>query len=146
MCTWLDFIGIDGFALSWSGMDGQPLLIGSKDVQRLAELQDDPPHVGWIALRGDGKVVMQTFMPSPDLGVLRPQLYYLNGMSRSEASEGPINGMRRLGYLMTKWENLSPGTHRLDSVLLVLPDDSDPDHVARELAAPLSVAVAHTHS
>jgi len=34
---------------------------------------------------------------------------------------------------MTGWENLTPGTHRVNSVLMVIPDSAEPDAVAREL-------------
>jgi hypothetical protein len=142
--SWLDFIGVNGFTLSWSGMDGPGLVIGSADVHGLAELQRDPPHVQWIALRGDGKIVMQTFMPSTDLAVIRPQLYYYcGGTVDTQVAASCTGATRQIGYLMTGWENLPAGTHRLESVLLVLPDDDNPEHVTRELAAPLVVAVRY---
>ena len=34
---------------------------------------------------------------------------------------------------MTGWENLAPGIHRVNSILMVLPASAEPDAVAREL-------------
>jgi hypothetical protein len=34
---------------------------------------------------------------------------------------------------MTGWENLAPGTHRVNSVLMILPDSAEPDAIAHEL-------------
>ncbi|MGH7780016.1 MAG: hypothetical protein ACREQR_09325 [Candidatus Binataceae bacterium] len=139
--TWLDFAGIDGFTLAWSGMDDPPLAIGSADAYKLAALRRDPPSADWIALTGDGKIVTQTFMPSPDLAAVRLQLYYCDGALLAEESDNCTGDTLQIGYLMTGWENLSAGTHRLESLLLVLPDDQNPRQVARELATPPTLAV-----
>ena len=102
-----------------------------------AEVSSDPPEVKWLALKGRGKVVMQTFTPSPDFSTLRRQLYYCDGAAaantRRRTSSDCERGALQIGYLMTGWENLAPGTHRVNSVLMVLPDSAEPDAVAREL-------------
>ena len=44
--------------------------------------------------------------------------------------------------LITGWENLAPGVHRVDSVLMVLPDGAEPDYArarAYDAAAVVSV-------
>jgi hypothetical protein len=79
---------------------------------------------------------MQTFTPSPDFATLRRRLYYCDGAAadpsrqRSSDCEG---GALQIGYLMTGWENLAPGVHRVNSILMVLPARAEPDVVAREL-------------
>jgi hypothetical protein len=81
--------------------------------------------------------VMQTFTPSRDFATLRRRLYYCNGAAPVDASRQASSdcegGALQIGYLMTGWENLAPGTHRVNSVLMVLPDSAEPDAVAREL-------------
>ena len=134
--TWFDFVGLDGFELSWRGMEWQSLEPGTRSVLA-AEVSRDPPEVKWLALKGRGKVVMQTFTPSPDFSTLRRQLYYCDGAAaantRRRTSSDCERGALQIGYLMTGWENLAPGTHRVKSVLMVIPDSAEPDAVAREL-------------
>ncbi len=84
--TWLDFIGLDGFTLSWSGMERQPFEPGAGSAAAAAEIRRDPPEVKWLALKGGGKIVMQTFTPSPDLATLRRQLYYCDGAAAADTS------------------------------------------------------------
>jgi hypothetical protein len=136
--TWLDFAGLNGFALSWSGMELQPFEPGAASAAALTEILRDPPEVKWLALRGGGKVVLQTLTPSPDLATLRRRLYYCDGTAAANTSlrrsSDCAGTALQIGYLMTGWENLAAGTHRLDSILMVLPDDADADAVARELA------------
>ena len=138
--TWFDFVGLDGFALSWTGIEWQSLEPGARSAQA-AKVSRDPPEVKWLALRGGSMVVMQTFTPSPDFAILRRQLYYCAGAAADasrQASSDCEGGALQIGYLMTGWENLAPGTHRVNSVLMVLPDSAEPDAVARELEiAPL---------
>jgi hypothetical protein len=139
--TWLDFVGLNGFQLSWSGADGGSLTVGDASTNTVAQIQQHPPDVRWLALRGDGKTIIQTFMPTPDLNVVRPQLYYCDGRSSSDASYRCGDATLRIGYLTSGWENLSAGTHRLKSLLIVLPADADPNQVARQLAQPPTVTV-----
>ena len=47
----------------------------------------------------------------------------------------------QIGYSMTGWENLAAGTHRINSVLMVLPDSEEPDAVVRQLAMKPVVSV-----
>ncbi len=136
VCTWLDFVGLDSFALAWTGMEWQSLEHGARSAVA-AEVSRDPPEVKWLALKGGGKLVMQTFTPSPDFATLRRRLYYCDGAAEEEASrQAPPDcegSALQIGYAMTGWENLAPGTHRVNSVLTVFPDSAEPDAVAREL-------------
>lgn len=140
--TWLNFVGIGGFTLSWPGMEAAPLRIGAGDSATLDAIQRDPPYAQWLALKGGGKIVIQTFMPSPDLDVIRPRLFYHCGGAAAPEASAVCTGPTQIGYLMTGWENLSAGTHRLKSTLLVVPGSADPHRLARELAAEPVVTVA----
>jgi hypothetical protein len=136
VCTWFDFVGLDGFALSWRGMEWQSLEPRTRSTLA-AEVSRDPPDVKWLALKGGGKVVMQTFTASPDFATLHRQLYYCDGAAAADASRQAssdcADGALQIGYLMTGWENLAPGTHRVNSVLMILPGSAEPDAIAREL-------------
>ena len=148
--TWLDFTGLNGFALSWSRMERQPFEPGAASAVVAAEIQRDQPEVKWLALKGGGKIVMQTFTPSPDLATLRRRLYYCDGTaapdtsgrtSSDHADSDCMGAALQIGYSMTGWENLAAGTHRIDSVLMVLPDSEEPDAVVRQLAMKPVVSV-----
>jgi hypothetical protein len=82
-------------------------------------------------------MVMQTFTPSPDFATLRRRLYYCDGAAAADTSRKASSACEadalQIGYLMTGWENLAPGKHRVNSVLMVLPASAEPDAVAREL-------------
>ncbi|MGH7915192.1 MAG: hypothetical protein ACREPW_11185, partial [Candidatus Binataceae bacterium] len=144
--TWLDFARLNGFTLAWSGMQGRPLEPGTQSAAgAAAEISRDPPEVKWLALKGDGKIVMQTFKPSPDLATLRRRLYYCDGTAAPDTSRQTSSDCAgaalQIGYLVTGWENLSAGAHRINSVLMVLPSSANPDAVARELTTTPSVSV-----
>jgi hypothetical protein len=143
--TWLDFTGLDGFALSWPGMEWRGLAPKAASAALAAEIRTDPPEVKWLALKGGSKIVMQTFAPSPDFAILRRRLYYCDGAATTntspQTSSDCTGAALQIGYLMTGWENLAAGTHRVDSILMVLPDGADPNAVARELATPPLVSV-----
>jgi hypothetical protein len=143
--TWLDFVGLEDFMLGWRTTKWHPLAPESKRAALALELRDDEPEVSWLALRGGGGIVMQTFMPSPDFATLRRRLYYCDGAadedkSRQAGSSSAGDGLQ-IGYLITGWENLAAGPHRVDSILMVLPDGAEPQAVASELAAAPAVKV-----
>jgi hypothetical protein len=137
--AWLDFIGLDGFALAWPGMKWRQLEPQAASAALAEQVRNDPPEVKWLALMGRGKIVMQTFAPSPDFAIVRRRLYYCDGATA--AFSDCMGTALQIGYSMTGWENLAAGIHRVDSMLMVLPDSADPDAVVRELAAPPLVSV-----
>jgi hypothetical protein len=142
--TWLDFVGVEDFALGWRPNEWHALAPESKRAALAAELGGEP-EVKWLALKGGDRIVMQTFTPSPDFATLQRRLYYCDGTATADESEQAASscagGGLQIGYLMTGWENLAAGTHRVDSILMVLAGDAEPDAVARELAAPPAVTV-----
>jgi hypothetical protein len=141
--TWLDFTGLNGFTLSWSAMEQQPFEPRVGSDAATVRIRRYPPEVKWLALKGGSKIVMQTFTPSPDLATHRRQLHYCDGTAVPDTSRRTLSNYAgsdcagatlQIGYLMTGWENLAAGTHRINSVLMVLPDSAEPDVVVRELA------------
>jgi hypothetical protein len=127
--TYVDFVRLRGFTLMCSGMSGPPIKIGDPASERTADVENVPPPANWIALRGKGKLMIQTFRPSPDLAVIRPRLYY-----RDPSPETPQEPHApAIGFLMTGWQDLSSGTHQLNPLLIVLPDDYSPQSLSREV-------------
>ncbi len=141
--AWLDFVGMDGFAISWDDAAWLPLHTETQRAALAAAVRDKPPDANWIALKGAGQVVIQTFMPSRDLARLRRRLY-LGRTAPTADSSRPGGGRLEIGYLITGWEELAPGMHGLDSMLIVLPDRASPEAVARQLAAPPRLSVSAT--
>jgi hypothetical protein len=139
--TALDFVGIHGFSLMWSSMGMPPLELDEANRAPMTEIHRNAPDARWLAIRGDGKIVVQTFMPSPDLALLRLQLYLCDGRPAPDAMEGCTDPTLQIGYTMSGWEKLSAGQHRLESVLMVLPETANPDRLTAELGAELVVHV-----
>ncbi len=137
----LDFTGLDGETLMWSGMSGAPLKIGDAAAERELVARSPPPAVGWIALRGQGRTVIQTIAPAPDLEVLDRRLYFHDDPLTPDPPERVLGEHPGIGYEITGWENLGRGRHDLDSMLIVAPGDYDPDVLLKELSAPPRVTV-----
>ncbi len=140
--AWLDFVGVREFTLSWSSMSGPPLHLDEAADAQIAEIERDPPHTRWLAIRGDGKIVIQTFMASPDLAIVSPRVYLCDAKLDPAPAENCTSETLQIGYLMTGWENLSAGEHRLKSLLLVVPDTVNPEKLAAHLATTPVVRVA----
>ena len=128
---YVDFVRLHDFTLAWSGMSGLPIKIGDPASERTIEMRDSPPSADWFALRGQGKLMIQTFRPSPDLAVVRPRLYYRDPSPDTlQEPQAPA-----IGFLMTGWQDLSSGTHQLNPLLIVVPDDCSSQSLFREIEA-----------
>jgi hypothetical protein len=135
--TYVDFVRLRGFTLACSGMSGPPIEIGDSSSERAVEMRDSPPSATWLALRGEGKLMLQTFRPSPDLAVVQPQLYFRDpSPDTPDEPDAPA-----IGFLMTGWQDLSSGTHQLNPLLIVVPDDYSPEALSREIEAQPTVRV-----
>ena len=141
--AWLDFVGLENFAISWPDAEWLPLRTEAQRAALAAAVHDRPPDATWIALRGEGRLLMQTFMPSPDLTTLRRGLYF-DCVAPTAMSSHRQTGQRKLeiGYVITRWEDLAPGMHGLDSLLIVLSDRASPRAVAQQIAAPPQLHVS----
>ncbi len=135
----LDFTGLDGYAISWSRMHDGPLRIGDPKLLKIS--QSDPPRVEWIALRGGGRMIIQTIAPTSDLQLLDRRLYFNDDPNIPDPPERVRGEHPGIGYAMTGWENLASGSHTLVSMLIDAPQDYDADVLLREYQAPPSVAI-----
>ncbi len=133
---YLDFIDLRGFTLEWSAMNAAGVKIGEQGSEQA--VIDDPPPVKWIAFRGEGRVMIQTITPNPDLALIDRRLYYSNDSPPSSPPESYPGEHPGVGYTMTGWEKLSRGAHVFDSLLVSAPEGFDPAKLLSELsAAPL---------
>jgi hypothetical protein len=135
----LDFTRLDGYAISWSGMNGPQLAIGDPKLQQM--FKTDPPRVEWIALRGGGRVIIQTIAPTSDLQLLDRRLYFNDDPSAPDPPESVRGEHPGIGYSMTGWENLPSGTHQLVSMLIGAREDYDADILLKEYRTPPKVIV-----
>ena len=131
----MDFINLRGFSLLASGLD-QPLEIGSESTAlRLVDPQRAPSAI-WLALRGEGRLLVQTFAPSPELAMIKRQLFY-----RPQAAPpgpAPEHGVSHIaiGIETSGWERLSGGSHQFDPLIISVPDSYGPQTVIAELNVP----------
>lgn len=138
----LDFTDLAGYLLSWSGMRGLPITIGDAAAKHSIESLDPRAQVEWIASRGNGHTIIQTFAPNPDFAVLRRELYFRDDPVNPAPPERVPGEHPGIGYLVSGWENLSRGKHVLDSLLMVAPEDYNPEILVNELAAAPTFTVA----
>ncbi len=141
---YLDYIGLHNFRLTWSGNNGPPIRIGDRLSEHLLEDAKEPrAEAYWLALRGGGKLLLQTFVRSPGLVAVDPQIYFrerdpasVSGLPDASDGEAP-----EIGYLMTGWQNLPKGAHRLTPLMVILSDGYSLDASLKELAVPPTIRV-----
>ena len=71
----MDFINLDGFSLLASGLNA-PIGIDDEPAVRPIRVLADAPAADWLALRGDRRLMMETFAPSEELSLIERRLYY----------------------------------------------------------------------
>ena len=135
----LDFTGLAGYSISWSGMNDGPIKIGDPKLPKLSK--PDPPRVEWIALRGGGRMIIQSIAPTSDLQLLDRRLYFNDDASTPDAPERVRGEHPGIGYAMTGWENLTSGSHTLVSMLIDAPEDYDADVLLKEYQTPPQRAI-----
>jgi hypothetical protein len=135
----LDFTGLDGYVISWSRMNGAALKIGDPSLAKISRA--DPPRVEWIALRGGGRMIIQTIAPTSDLQLLDRRLYFNDDASTPDPPEDVRGEYPGIGYAMTGWENLASGTHTLVSMLIGAPENYDADILLKEYQSPPTVTI-----
>ena len=139
----MDFIDLRNFWLLCSGMEPSAVRIGDLATQHQSP-EKPPPHADGVALRGDGRLMLQTFLPTPDLLQIKRQLYYRHGLPASGTPRVDLIEHNVVGTMITGWENLSRGAHRFDPVMISAPDSYNPDLLLKELSAPPLVTVRPT--
>jgi hypothetical protein len=135
----LDFTGLDGYAISWSRMNTGAFRISDPKLMKIAK--SDPPRVEWIALRGGGRMLIQTIAPTSDLQLLDRRLYYHDDSNTPDPPERVRGEHPGIGYTMTGWENLASGSHTLTSMLIGAPENYDADVLLKEYQAPPRVTI-----
>ena len=135
----LDFVGLDRYAISWSRMNTGAFRLG--DPQLMKIVKSDPPQVEWIALRGGGRMLIQTIAPTSDLQVLDRRLYYNDDPNTPDPPERVRGEHPGIGYTMTGWENLASGSHMLTSMLIGATENYDADILLKEYQAPARVTI-----
>jgi hypothetical protein len=127
----LDFNGLRGYELLWSGMTMPPIKLGDPGAEQEITRQASIP-VSWMAIRGRGNLVVQTLYPTPDLALLSRRLYF-NDSSRPDPPEGTPGEHPGIGYVITGWEKLGSGVHRFDSLLITTAADYSADVLLEEM-------------
>jgi hypothetical protein len=137
----LDFSDAQGYALTWSGMNQPPVRIGDATAEQALAAMDPPPQIRWIALRSPQHALVQTLRPSPLLRRVERRLYFRDDPGAPDPPERVPGENPGVGYLMTGWEKLSSGDHVVDSLLISVPGNYDPELLLKELRKPLQVSV-----
>jgi hypothetical protein len=137
----LDFTDARGYELMWSGMNQPPVKIGDTAAEDALEARDPPPRVTWMALRSPRHTLIQTLRPSPLLRLVTRRLYFRDDHGVPDPPERVPGQNPGVGYLMTGWEKLSSGDHVIDSLLICVAGNYDPDVLLKELRNPVEVKV-----
>lgn len=132
------FRNLKGYKLTWSGMKGPPVVIGEPETEQ--RLVDHPPTVKWIAITGGGRVMVQTFAPTPTLRHLDFRLYYRD-KAQSSADGSESGAHPDIGYQIRGWDSLSSGEHHVVPILLTANAGYNPETLLRELHTPPAVTV-----
>jgi hypothetical protein len=137
----LDFTDVRGYALTWSGMNQPPVRIGDTAAEQALVAMDPPPRVRWIALRSPEHTLVQTLRPSALLRLVDRRLYFRDDPGVPDPPERVPGESPGVGYLMTGWEKLSSGDNVIDSLIVSVPGNYDPELLMKELRKPLQVRV-----
>jgi hypothetical protein len=97
--------------------------------------------VEWIALRGGGRMLIQTIAPTSYLQLLDRRLYYNDDPNTPDPPERVRGEHPGIGYSITGWENLASGSHTLTSMLIGAPENYDADVLLKEYQAPPRVTI-----
>jgi hypothetical protein len=135
----MDFVDLRGYALLASGLP-QPVEIGESTATAVG----DATPAAWLALRGDGRVMFQTFASSDDLSLISRDLYYraqgqgADGIQQSSA-QAPLPAA--IGIETEGWQRLSTGPHRFNPLLISVPEGYGAARAIAEATTPPVVTV-----
>jgi hypothetical protein len=122
----MEFADLRGYTLLASGL-AQPVPIGDHTA---AEVGDATP-ADWLALRGYGRVMLQTFASSDGLSLINRHLFY-------QALPPPAHGMQQsalaaaVGIDTDGWQRLSAGSHRFNPLLISVAEGYGADRAIAE--------------
>ncbi len=115
----MDFVDLRGYSLLASGLEN-PVGIGDGTAAAV----DDNTPADWLALRGDGRLMLQTFAPSPELDLIKRNLYYhAEPTAAPDATAQSIPLAAAIGIETDGWERLSGGSHRFNPLLISVPEN-----------------------
>jgi hypothetical protein len=136
----MDFLDLSGYELLASGLEA-PLDFGDGAVARRIAGTAEAPAAQWLALRGGGRLMLQTFAPSAELELIKRRLYYRGLPSvpagRAQSSAVPA----AVGIQTDGWERLGGGSHRFNPLLISVPASYGAEHVIAEATAAPAVTV-----
>jgi hypothetical protein len=135
----MDFVDLSGYSLLASGLRS-PVEFADGAAAQFAGFDAAPP-AQWLALRGGGRLMLQTFAPSPELDLIQRRLYY---RSLQPAGAGQANSSAlpaAVGIQTDGWERLGGGSHRFNPLLISVPEDYGAEHLMAEAAAAPAVTV-----
>jgi hypothetical protein len=129
----LDFNDLRGYELLWSHMAIPPVEIG--DVVAEEKLKRQPPaSISWIAVRGQGRSAIQALAPTPDLALLKTQLYFNDDPDRPDPPEQTPGEHPGIGYTITGWEGLERGPHFVGAALIIAQGNHNPASLLDEMS------------
>jgi hypothetical protein len=135
----MDFIDLDGFSLLASGLNA-PIEIGDEPAAGPVTVLARAPAADWLALRGDGRLMMETFVPSEELSLIERRLYYSASPPRGPAE--PVAALPAAGGIHTTgWERLSGGPHQFNPLLISAPVSYGAKRVIQEASTAPVVTV-----
>jgi hypothetical protein len=120
----MDFLDLRGYSLLASGLD-DPIEISA----HTAALVGNATPTQWLALRGDGRLMLQTFAPDAELSLIDRTLYYQAGPARGNSQSALPAAV---GIQTDGWQRLPGGSHRFDPLLISVPESYGIDHAVAE--------------
>jgi hypothetical protein len=128
--------GTAGLTLSWSDSRGPAISLNDKDVSLRIQ---EHPKAHWLMLHTRDRALVGSFMPTSAINTLTVQLYYRNRSTANDSSAADI--LPRLGFLLTDWQRLTRGSHRVEFILANVPRDYSGGALAQELSTGPTVRV-----
>jgi hypothetical protein len=122
----MDFVDLGGYSLLASSLE-TPLPIDGN----IAAAVGGATAADWIALRGGGHLMLQTFAPSAELGLIERHLYYRAEPSTPGASGQSAALAGAVGIDTDGWQRLS-GSHRFNPLLISVPQSYGADRAIAE--------------
>lgn len=128
----MEFLNLDGFSVLAEGLESPIEIRDRADLHPITQLSS-APMADWLAVRGDGRLMMQTFVPSHDLSLIQRRLY-VNPLV-PDVHHNPQAAPAAVGIQTTGWERLSKGPHRFDPLLISVPESYGAKRVIDEASA-----------
>lgn len=127
----MDFLDLTGYSLLASGLEA-PLDFGDGSAARRIAGPGEAPAAQWLALRGGGRLMLQTFAPSAELDLIKRRLYYRGFAPIPAGSAQSTAVAAAVGIQTDGWERLGGGSHRFNPLLISVPEGYGAEHVIAE--------------